>query len=378
MDSFETYIVKAGDNLWRIAKTFFLDITDIMKANHLTGPSLAIGQELKIPVKTASEPVVVTPAEPASEESSVTDVTESSTPVVEPAPTAESAPVADTAPVADATPVADTAPVVDATPAVDATPVVEPATVSESVTPTTVVEPKANVTFSRVPIHSPSLTYPLNTATPVITDPVDPSKIVQLAKYTVVKGDNLSVIAASHHVTLDELIAANPQITSPNLIYPGQVINIPAPNPGLVTVYDSVDWRLIPRDAKGVAYYIDGAKHYDAGIDLSLFPDLIESYVFTITTTGGSAAKIIDCETGDVEIPGLASALSVSGADWIYIDKYQWQRYFSTLQELRTNKGVVPKWWIADWTNVPHLVPGSDATQWTSETNYDVSLFALG
>ena len=360
MDSFETYIVKANDNLWRIAKAFFLDIADIMNANHMTGPSISIGQELKIPVKTAAEPAVEIPAESTTEESSVTDVTESTVPT-------------ETATATEA----ETATATEAETATEPAPTTE-TPVSESVTPTTVVEPKANVTYPYLTVPKDSSSFTYSTAPSVVIDPVDPSKIVQLSKYTVVKDDNLSVIAASHHVTLDELIAANPQITSPNLIYPGQVINIPAPNPGLVTVYDSVDWRLIPRDAKGIAYYIDGAKHYDAGIDLTLFPDLIESYVFTITTTGGSSAKIIDCETGDVEIPGLANALKVSGADWIYIDKYQWQRYFATLQELRTNKGVVPKWWIADWTNVPHLVPGSDATQWTSETNYDVSLFALG
>jgi len=42
-------------------------------------------------------------------------------------------------------------------------------------------------------------------------------------------------IAAAHGISLDSLIAANPQICDPNLIYPGQVINIPegrwAPGP---------------------------------------------------------------------------------------------------------------------------------------------------
>jgi len=45
--------------------------------------------------------------------------------------------------------------------------------------------------------------------------------------YTVKSGDSLSAIAAAHGVSLQALEAANPQITNPNLIYPGQNINIP-------------------------------------------------------------------------------------------------------------------------------------------------------
>jgi len=47
------------------------------------------------------------------------------------------------------------------------------------------------------------------------------------SSYTVKSGDTLSAIAAAHGVSLQSLIAANPQITNPNLIYPGQSINIP-------------------------------------------------------------------------------------------------------------------------------------------------------
>ncbi len=45
--------------------------------------------------------------------------------------------------------------------------------------------------------------------------------------YTVKRGDTMSGIAARHGVSLSALTAANPQIRNPNLIYPGQKINIP-------------------------------------------------------------------------------------------------------------------------------------------------------
>jgi N-acetylmuramoyl-L-alanine amidase len=44
--------------------------------------------------------------------------------------------------------------------------------------------------------------------------------------YTVTKGDSLSKIALEHGMTLKELTSANPQITNPNLIHPGQTVHV--------------------------------------------------------------------------------------------------------------------------------------------------------
>ena len=41
------------------------------------------------------------------------------------------------------------------------------------------------------------------------------------------KGDNLFLIAKRFGVALNDLIAANPQIKNPNLIFPGDVVFIP-------------------------------------------------------------------------------------------------------------------------------------------------------
>lgn len=53
------------------------------------------------------------------------------------------------------------------------------------------------------------------------------SAAAQPGTYTVVKGDTLWKIAVKFQIGVSELIAANKQIKNPNLIYPGQVINIP-------------------------------------------------------------------------------------------------------------------------------------------------------
>jgi LysM repeat protein len=47
------------------------------------------------------------------------------------------------------------------------------------------------------------------------------------ATYIVEQGDTLFMIAQCHGVSLAALLAANPQITNPDLIFPGQVICLP-------------------------------------------------------------------------------------------------------------------------------------------------------
>lgn len=45
--------------------------------------------------------------------------------------------------------------------------------------------------------------------------------------HTVRKGDTMWQIAKAHNISLEALIAANPQIADPNYILPGSIINIP-------------------------------------------------------------------------------------------------------------------------------------------------------
>ena len=46
--------------------------------------------------------------------------------------------------------------------------------------------------------------------------------------YIVQPGDTMSGIAAAHNISLAVLVAANPQVTNPNLIDPGEVLNLTA------------------------------------------------------------------------------------------------------------------------------------------------------
>lgn len=64
------------------------------------------------------------------------------------------------------------------------------------------------------------------------------------ATYTVQSGDSLWKIATKYEVGLSEIKSANPQIKNYDLIYPGQVINIPTTNT-TVTDFEQEVIRLV-------------------------------------------------------------------------------------------------------------------------------------
>lgn len=67
---------------------------------------------------------------------------------------------------------------------------------------------------------------------------------VSAATHTVVSGDSLWKIATKYQVGLSEIKSANPQIKNFDLIYPGQVINIPTLD-STVTSYEQEVIRLV-------------------------------------------------------------------------------------------------------------------------------------
>ncbi len=88
-----------------------------------------------------------------------------------------------------------------------------------------------------VPAAIPSVPMPMPTPMPMpmpMPTPVSPiipapGPCFNGTLYTVRPGDTLFEIARANNISLMALIAANPQIPDPNLIYPGQVICLPGP-----------------------------------------------------------------------------------------------------------------------------------------------------
>jgi LysM repeat protein len=90
--------------------------------------------------------------------------------------------------------------------------------------PTAGVTPSPSAIPTPTPTPTPSAsTAP--TAAPNTTPP--PTPLI----YIVRLGDTMISIAATYGVSLEDLIAANPQIRDPSLIYAGNEITIPTPRP---------------------------------------------------------------------------------------------------------------------------------------------------
>ena len=62
--------------------------------------------------------------------------------------------------------------------------------------------------------------------------------------HTVVSGDTMWKLAVQYQVGTSEIIQANPQISNPNLIYPGQILQIPQLD-STVSAYEAEVIRLV-------------------------------------------------------------------------------------------------------------------------------------
>jgi spore coat assembly protein SafA len=115
----------------------------------------------------------------------------------------------------------------------------------------------------------------LEAANPRITNPnlIFPGQVILIpvtppapGTYVVQSGDTLSGIAEKFGVSLSALEAANPQVSDPNLIFPGQVLNLPGAKP--VSFFDhwiAHDCSLqLSMNGTGTLVLGDGALNTDA------------------------------------------------------------------------------------------------------------------
>lgn len=63
---------------------------------------------------------------------------------------------------------------------------------------------------------------------------------VSAVSHTVIKGESMWLIAKKYQVGLSEIIAANDQVSNPNLIYPGQVLEVPLVNTNTLSYEEEV------------------------------------------------------------------------------------------------------------------------------------------
>jgi hypothetical protein len=145
----------------------------------------------------------------------------------------------------------------------------------------------------------------------------------------------------------------------------------PQPKPFLI--YDSVNPQAIPGDPV-VATYADGP-HPDSPSEVAQF-----SHVMWVDIDASDPhADALDIE------PGCASPSEAAG--WVSArlstDPHRVAILYTMISQWATVKADVSslpawmqsriRWWIADPTGSPHVVPGSQATQWYWGQNYDIS-----
>jgi hypothetical protein len=130
-------------------------------------------------------------------------------------------------------------------------------------------------------------------------------------------------------------------------------------------MFDSVGVEHIPHDASMVAGYVNGY--------WPTYAELLVKFPFahhvSIAVTSGVVADVLDVERGD--------ATPADASNWIREMRnlrrkpiiYTSRSNVPVVQEVCNDAHVAePFFWVADWTNTPHLVPGSIATQWADGT----------
>jgi hypothetical protein len=147
-------------------------------------------------------------------------------------------------------------------------------------------------------------------------------------------------------------------------------------------MYDSVNLtNFIQDDWDYLAAYVTGRYAQDLTQLRQDFPD---ARIWEIDVTGAApTASIKDIETGD---------LSPADVRWIVPQHHQanpnelcrlycnletWPAVKAAVRALSPELRAIVRYWIANPTGAPHLVPGSDATQWGWFRTYDQSLVNL-
>lgn len=148
-------------------------------------------------------------------------------------------------------------------------------------------------------------------------------------------------------------------------------------------MYDSVDAPALPRNAKLCLYYVDG-KYANYTAVRTQCPDATLIGV-TTSSKGSLSAQVYDCERGDgnaiTACLWAMQKLALAQRPTIYCSRIGSPGYgYPDVSRQVSNLKLVGKvdYGIADYTGVPHLVPGSAFTQYanppSSGGDYDISI----
>ncbi|MFZ0047036.1 MAG: hypothetical protein WAL16_14420 [Streptosporangiaceae bacterium] len=138
-------------------------------------------------------------------------------------------------------------------------------------------------------------------------------------------------------------------------------------------IYDSVTPAQIPGHHR-IATYADGG--------YAVSPSAVSHHrnVLWIDTNGSDPrAAVLDVEPGDATPSGAATwaraklTADPNGPAIIYTMRSDWSAVRAAIGSLPRHMQSEVRYWIADPTGTPHIVPGASATQWYWGSNYDIS-----
>jgi hypothetical protein len=135
------------------------------------------------------------------------------------------------------------------------------------------------------------------------------------------------------------------------------------------TMYDALDLTAIPTNAQMVGYY-----PHDSRTTGSVSRFSASTVLVTIDNHGNHTdCDVLDVEPGAAWPPGtvvdpwLAAKAALGETGTIYAN-------LANIGAIRAATKRTFFWWAAQWTNAPHSVPGSVATQYEGAARYDLSL----
>jgi hypothetical protein len=143
--------------------------------------------------------------------------------------------------------------------------------------------------------------------------------------------------------------------------------------------YDSVEPQAVPAGAI-VGTYSTGARPIPASAVAGRKKVL---WIDTLATDpAGSGALDVEpgCATPS-QVPGWVSSRLRSHPDQVaivYMSLSEWPQVQADVASLPAWMRSRIRWWVADPTGVPHIVPGSQATQWYWGSTYDESMAVPG
>lgn len=139
-------------------------------------------------------------------------------------------------------------------------------------------------------------------------------------------------------------------------------------------IYDSVTPTAIPSGQQLVAVYGNG------GYQASWTEVHGRQKVLWIDTNGSDpGCDVLDVEPGDAAPGGAAQwarnrlTRQPNAIAIVYTMRSEWQQVKDAIGTLPGPMRDRVRYWIADPTGVPHIVPGSNATQWSWGSNFDIS-----